>query len=155
MSLGFFLGTPTQLIPELLRFAYLSQDDILFDLGSGDGRVVIEAAGLLGCKAIGYEQDYDLFEIAKELMVRKRVESLVQIKHADANLAPVEKSTVVFLFQPPATVSRILPSLLDRIPQGGRIVTHEQSRIKCEPSPNLSQPLITHSAVTVAHLWTV
>jgi len=153
--MDFSLGTPHQLIPQLLEFAGLRPEDVLLDLGCGDGRVVVEAARRYGCKAVGYELDGNLCEIAMDLAARSKVEDLVQFHNVDAKSAPVEASTVVFLFLPPPMVCRTLPGLIDRLPSGSRIIAHELLRVKCDIPPVKSSPLIAHSALTVAHLWRV
>ena len=153
--MDFSLGTPHQLIPLLLEFAGLCKEDVLLDLGSGDGRVVIEAARRYGCKAVGYERDGNLCEIARDLAARRNVEHLVQIHHAGVESAPVETATVAFLFLPPQLVCRTLPQLIERLPTGSRIIAHELLRLTCETPPTTSSPLFADSALTVAHLWRV
>ncbi len=152
-SIGEFLGTPTDLIPELLAFANVNGSDVVYDLGCGDGRILIEAATRYGCRAVGYELDPSLCRIARDLASREQVNHLVTIHNADAMAAEIGGADVVFLFQPPDTVSRLVPELLKQLSPTGRIVAHEQSRVRCDPSPAASRPLFSPAALTVAHLW--
>ncbi len=152
-SIGEFLGTPADLIPELLAFASVNGSDVVYDLGCGDGRILTEAAKRYGCRAVGYELDPSLCRIARDLASQEQVSHLVTIHNADAMAAGIGGANVVFLFQPPDTVSRLVPELLKQLSPAGRIVAHEQSRIQCDPAPVASRPLFSEAALTVAHLW--
>jgi precorrin-6B methylase 2 len=121
-NFGEFLGTPRELVPALLEFADVSGNDVIYDLGCGDGRILVDAAKCYSCRAVGYEQDAALCELARNLAEREQVSALVDIRNRDAMSAPVDNATVVFLFLPPATVSRLLPLLLEALPPGSRII---------------------------------
>ena len=152
-SIGEFLGTPVDLVPQLLAFADLETTDVVYDLGCGDGRILVDAARRYGCRAVGYELDTSLCRIASNLASRQGVDHLVEIHNADAMAADLQRANVMILFQPPDTVSRLVPKLLQQLPPGGRIIAHEQSRIRCDPSPSETRPLFSTDALTVAHLW--
>ncbi len=152
-SIGEFLGTPVDLVPQLLAFADLKATDVVYDLGCGDGRILVEAARRYGCRAVGYELDKSLCRIASDLATRQGVDHLVEIHNVDAMAADVQRANVMFLFQPPETVARLVPKLLQQLPQGGRIIAHEQSRLECDPSASETRPLFSKDALTVAHLW--
>ncbi len=152
-NIGEFLGTPVELVPAILNFAEAARGDVIYDLGCGDGRILVEAANRYKCHAVGFEQDESLCQRAESLAAQRGVADLVRIHHADAMTAPVENADIVFLFQPPSTVARILPALLQRLPPGGRIVAHEQSALECTIKPHVSRPLFGESSLTVAHLW--
>lgn len=152
-NIGEFLGTPVELVPAILSFADAASGDVIYDLGCGDGRILIEAAKRYQCHAVGFEQDKSLCERAESLAAQRGVSDLVRIHHADAMDAPIEEADIVFLFQPQSTVARILPTLLQRLPPGGRIVAHEQSALECAIRPHESRPLFGDSSLTVAHLW--
>jgi ribosomal protein L11 methylase PrmA len=153
-NIGEFLGTPEELVPLLLEFADISGDDIVYDLGCGDGRILIEAAKRFGCRAVGYEYDESLCEIARTKAESQGVSHLVEIHCADATRVEIDDATVVLLFLPPSTVAQLVPRLLKALPQGGRVVAHEQSPVNADPGPAQSRPLFGTSALTVAHLWT-
>ncbi len=152
-DIGEFLGTPLELVSAILEFAGAAKRDVIYDLGCGDGRVLLEAARRYQCRTVGFEHEASLCERANSLAVQQGVSDLVNIHHADALSAPIEEADIVFLFQPPSTVARILPALLPRLPPGGRIVAHEQSALECTIPPSESRPLFGDSSLTVAHLW--
>ena len=153
LNIGEFLGTPVELVSAILKFADAAPSDVIYDLGCGDGRVLIEAANRYKCHAVGFEQDKYLCERAESLAAQSGVADRVRIHHADAMIAPIEKADIVFLFQPPSTVAKILPALLQRLPPGGRVVAHEQSALECTIKPHESRPLFGERSLTVAHLW--
>ncbi len=151
--LGPFMGTATELIPELLEFASVNENDVLMDLGCGDGRIAIAAAMQRGCRTIGYEQDPDLCDIATKRAHSSGVSDLVQIHLDDAIHAPIRDATVIFLFLPVETVTELVPTLLNKMRPGARIIAHEQNRLECTPPPDESRALIADTIVTVAHAW--
>lgn len=152
-NIGEFLGTPEELVPALLEFAGVCSDDVIYDLGCGDGRILISAARLYSCQAVGYEYDASLCQVARSRAAEQGVGDLVEIRHEDVMAASIDEASVVFLFQPPATVLRLLPGLLQRMPRGGRVIAHEQSQVITDLPPQKSQPLFGSSSLTVAHLW--
>ncbi|MEH6824420.1 MAG: class I SAM-dependent methyltransferase [Motiliproteus sp.] len=154
-SLGDLLSTPRSLLPQLLDFAGISGNDLLLDVGCGDGRVLIEAARLTGCRGIGFEMQPELCKIATSAVRRERLQDRIVIHHGDAWSAPLFDATVVFLFIPVQSLSSFLPQLLDRLPPGSRIVAHEQVPLDRSLKPDQSMPLIGEAAITVAHLWRV
>ena len=154
-SVGEFLGTPEELVPTLLDFAEVSSSDTVCDLGCGDGRILVEAAGSRSCKAIGYEFDESLCDVARDRAREQGVSDLVRIHADDVSHANLDEVSVVFLFLPPATVAGLLPSLLAKLPRGARVIAHEQSPLNVGIVPDKSSPLFASSAMTVAHAWIV
>ena len=151
-DLGPFLSTPTALIEPLLRFADLSSDDVLVDLGSGDGRIPIAAATVFGCRARGVETDAVLVTRARARVVEAGLVDRVDIICADLSGARLDDAGVVVAFLPVETVEKLLPSILDRLPGGARLVAHEQQRLRAVPA-DVCAPLISPSGISVAHRW--
>lgn len=148
-----WMGTPPSLMDALFRFADVGDDDVLLDLGSGDGRVVIEAARRFGITAIGVERDEALCRNAVDAAKAAGVADLVDIRCAEAATAPIESASVIFLFLPIEAVSELVPGLLTRMPAGGRIVAHEQAPVDFQRQPDISRPVFSDDAISVAHLW--
>lgn len=153
--LGPFLGTPIDLIDPLLEFANVTEKDMVFDLGCGDGRIIIESARLRGCRGVGIEQHIELVDIGKERAATAGLSNNVQFVHGDASVADLKNATVVFLFLPTTAIGELLPTILSQLKPGARIVAHEQVPIEFGIKPNRTKPIITNSAVTVAHIWEV
>jgi Methyltransferase domain len=151
-DLGPFLETPDALIEPLLRFAGLGKGDVLVDLGCGDGRIPITAAKIFGCRARGLETDTGLVARARAAAASAGVGDRVEILCADASEAPLDDAGVVVAFLPVATVEKLLPSILDRMPAGARLVVHEQNRLRAAPA-DARVPLFSTEGISVAHRW--
>lgn len=157
-SLGPFLSTPDSLLDPLFDLVDLQSDDVLVDLGAGDGRVVLEAARRRGCRAIGVERDPDLVDAARSQVGEvddPHVAERVGIVQGDARTNDLTDATVVFVFLPIDVVADILDDLLTRLAPGTRVLVHEQSRLPSTLMPDSSTLLLGADAVTVAHIWRV
>ena len=155
VDLGPFLGTPNALIMRLLEFAGVEQSGTLVDLGSGDGRVLIRAAKEIGCRCRGYETDKGLVEKSIQLCVENGVEDLVKVVPRDAHGAELSDASVVFLFLPVASMRTLVPELLNQMAPNSTLVVHEQEKLRIDPAPDQSLPLISQDGVTIAHKWVV
>lgn len=153
--LGPFLATPASLIDPLLDFAGVTSDDVVVDLGCGDGRLVIEAARRRDCRARGIEADAELVAAARQSVASSEVGDLVTIDHGDAATVALTGATVVFVFLPADVVATLVPTLLAGLDEGARIVVHEQHRLDVPVAAEHSAVLLGEGAVTVAHRWTV
>ncbi len=152
-DLGPFLQTPDGLIEPLLRFADLRSDELLIDLGCGDGRIPIAAAQRFGCRARGVEYDAHLVERAHRAIERSEVAEMVEVVLGDASTASLDEAGVVVAFLPVATLSTIVPEILTRLRPGARLVVHEQERLDVTPTADVQAALISAAGVTVAHRW--
>lgn len=152
-ALGPILSTPQSLLAPLLDFAGVTQSDHLFDLGCGDGRVVIAAAERHGCRATGIEQDERLVELAQTRLRQSSADpSLVTIIKGDAASVSLEKATVVFLFIPAEAVAGAAHQIRTRGFEG-RIISHEQRFVPGPIDPAESQVVVGTDALTIAHRW--
>lgn len=150
-----FLGTPDELLGPLLKLVELDKNDHLLDVGSGDGRIVIEAARTLGCQTIGIESDPLLCEIARKKAREAALEKQVTIHEGRFQKQNVQDASVVFLFLPSRSIPGLLEECLESSAPGSRIILHEQERIDFQSPPQRSQLLLGQSALTVAHFWVV
>ncbi len=156
--LGPFLGTPQTLIGPLLELAGATADDVVADLGCGDGRVVLEAAAAIGCRGIGVESNPELADEA-----RRRIgdggEAGERVTIIEGDATDVERyvnqATVFFVFVPADAAVELITRLLGAAKAGSRIVAHEQHRLLNEPPGAVTKPVIVDDAVTVGHCWTV
>lgn len=149
------LGTPQSLIGGLLDLARPGRNDVLVDLGCGDGRILAAAVERFGCRAIGVEANRTLVASA-----RRRIEDLgakaasrVEIRHGYAESAELTPATIVFLFLPVFLLRRLLPIIRSRVRPGTLIVAHEQSFLKGVPAPQSSNLVVSEDALTVASIW--
>jgi ubiquinone/menaquinone biosynthesis C-methylase UbiE len=122
-SLAPFVRTPMPVVHEMLDIAGVTKDDLVYDLGCGDGRIVIEAAKRHGARAVGIDFDMRRIEEARENARREGVEKLVEFRHQDFLQADFSDATVVTLFLLPQSNVRLKEKLAALKP-GTRIVSH-------------------------------
>jgi ribosomal protein L11 methylase PrmA len=118
-----YVGTPYDVISIMLEMARIGKDDLIYDLGSGDGRMVILAIQKYNCRGIGYEIDPVMVQASKANILRNRVEDRVQIVQADIFTVDLSEATVIMLYMLPETNKKLLPQL-DRMKPGSRIICH-------------------------------
>lgn len=158
-DLGILLGTPRGLVGPLLATADIGHQHRIVDLGCGDGRVLIEAAQLLGCHGVGYELDPGLADIARGEVKRAGVSDLVEIVTGDARSAEVGHADLVFAFLPAAAIGEILEPSLAAMRPGAIFLSHEQHRIPVARPPDRQHLVMatggdpSQGGLTVANLW--
>jgi precorrin-6B methylase 2 len=118
-----YVGTPYDVISILLQMAHVQKDDVLYDLGCGDGRVLVLAAQKYGCRGVGYEIDPERVNASIENVIRNRVEKLVKIAQADIFTLDLSEATVVHLYLLPEMNIKLLPQL-DKMKPGTRVICH-------------------------------
>ena len=125
-----FVPTPADVVAKMLELAAVTKDDVVYDLGSGDGRIVIAAAKAHGCRAVGVELDKELVATSRDRAKEAGVEKLVTFEHDDLFAADFSGASVVALYVLPRMSQQLLPKL-DKLKTGSRIVCH------CFPIPGI------------------
>lgn len=118
-----WLPTPDALVTRMLRAAKTTRDDIVYDLGAGDGRIPIAAAKEFGAKAVGIEYDRELAALARRNAKRAGVADRVTILQGDIFKEDFSGATVITLYLLPDLNQQLRPQLLALAP-GTRIVSH-------------------------------
>ena len=119
-----FVPTPPDVVDEMLRMANVSKKDIIYDLGSGDGRIVIAAAKKYGARGVGIDIDPERIREARENAEKEGVAHLVEFREEDLFTADISKATVVTLYLLERLNLRLRPRLLCALQPGTRIVSH-------------------------------
>lgn len=119
------IPTPPEAVDAALTLADVGQHDILYDLGSGDGRVVIRAAQQLGARGVGIEIDPERIQQATEQAQRVGVCDRVQFRQQNLFECDLREATVVFLYLLPHLNLRLHPRLLEQLKPGSRIVSRD------------------------------
>lgn len=149
-----FLVTPDALLDPLFAVAEIDDSDVFADVGCGDGRIVVAAVQQRGCRAIGIDQSAATAAAARRRVAEAELSDRIRIIHANAQDTDLSEATVALFFVPMAVATRLVPTVLQQLAPGGRIVLHEQSRLATTlPSPIDSTAIIASDAVTVAHRW--
>jgi predicted O-methyltransferase YrrM len=120
-----YLPTPQVVVEEMLKMAQVKGDDVLYDLGSGDGRIVITAAQKLGTRGVGVEMDPQRIQEANENAQKAGVGDRVQFLQQDLFQTDLSEATVVTLYLLPELNKKLRPRLLSQLKPGTRIVSHE------------------------------
>jgi hypothetical protein len=131
-SVARFEPSSAAIVEEMLRIAGVTRGDIVYDLGSGDGRIVI-AAARTGARAVGVDLDADLISESRRNAERENVEGLAQFVHDDLFRTDISKATVVMLYLSPSGNSRLRPRLLAELQPGARVVSHSHDMEDWKP----------------------
>lgn len=148
-----FVPTPPETVDEMLRQANLKKGDVLYDLGSGDGRIPLAAARKYGVRAVGIDIDPKLVAEANEAAKREGLESLVSFRHADMFAADVSEATVVTLYLSNTLNVMLRPKLLRELRPGTRIVSHDFRMGDWTPEKTIRVPW--KNLYRTVYLWTV
>lgn len=120
-----FVPTPQEVVEDMLRLANVKKGDVLYDLGSGDGRIPITAARLYGVRGVGIDIDPERIREAQDNARKNGVGSLVQFRQEDLFKADFREATVVTLYLLPDLNLKLRPRLLADLKPGTRIVSHQ------------------------------
>jgi SAM-dependent methyltransferase len=134
-----WVPTPDELISRMLGAAKVTKDDLVFDLGAGDGKIAIAAARDFGARAVGIEYKKEMAELARCNAQRAGVSGRVTIIHGDIFKEDFSKATVVTMYLLPELNLRLRPTILKMRP-GTRIVTNSFTMGDWEPDRVLSGP---------------
>jgi ribosomal protein L11 methylase PrmA len=118
-----YVGTAYDLVSRMLQMAEVKKGDLVYDLGCGDGRMLILAAQKYGCRGVGYEIDPERVRAARENVEKNRVENLVKIVQADIFTVNLSKADVFPLYLLPEMNRKLLPQF-NKVKRGARIVCH-------------------------------
>ncbi len=127
-----YVPTPTNVVDKMLEVAKVGKDDVLYDLGCGDGRIVATAAKKFGIKAKGFDVDPVRVKESRETVKKMGVEDLVTIEQKDIFEVDLSPATVVTLYLLPELNVRLIPQL-EKLKPGSRIVSHDFDMAGVEP----------------------
>ena len=120
-----FVPTPQEVVDEMLKIADVKQGDVLYDLGSGDGRIPITAAKRFGVRAVGIDIDPQRIAEANENARRNGVAGQVQFRNENLFTADFREATVVTLYLLPELNVKLRPRLWKELKPGTRVVSHQ------------------------------
>lgn len=136
-----YVPSPMEVVDRMLEFAQVDKNDIVYDIGSGDGRMVIQAARKYGARGVGLELSARLVETARTEAAKQGVEHLVEFRRGDALQADISEATVVTLYMLPSFNKRLRPVLEEQLRPGARIVAHDYPIEGWEPVKWEQMPL--------------
>ncbi|MBN2200262.1 MAG: class I SAM-dependent methyltransferase [Candidatus Aminicenantes bacterium] len=119
-----FVPTPMEVVDRMLELAGLEADDVLYDLGCGDGRIVITAARTYGCRGVGIDIDPARIRESKAGARRNGVRGLVEFREADAMKVDISRATVVTLYLLPESNALLRPKFESELEPGTLVISH-------------------------------
>jgi SAM-dependent methyltransferase len=119
-----FVRTPQRVVTRMLEVANVSEDDVVYDLGSGDGRIPITAAQTYGARGVGIEIKSGLVQKARQRAKMAGVADRVEFRQQDLFEADFSDATVVTLYLLPDVNTKLRPILFEQLEPGTRVVSH-------------------------------
>ena len=144
-----FVPTPQEVVEDMLRLANVQKGDVLYDLGSGDGRIPITAARKYGIKATGIDIDPERIREANQNASKAGVTDLVQFRQENLFTADFKDATVITLYLLPDLNVKLRPKLWNELKPGTRIVSHQFEMGAWKPEKRLE------SNGRTIYFWTV
>jgi cyclopropane fatty-acyl-phospholipid synthase-like methyltransferase len=145
-----YVPTPQNVVEAMLEFAHVTSADVVYDLGSGDGRIPITAALRYGARGVGIEIDTFHLREAYDNLKRAGVADRVRFENQDFFEVNISEATVVAVFLLPQVLLRLIPKFRRELRSGTRIVSHQYhmgDEWPADESQDLDGPMI--------YLWTV
>ena len=148
-----FAPSTDEAIGEMLTLAAVKPGELLYDLGCGDGRIVVTAAKLFGCRAVGFDIDPERVAEARRNLRINQVEHLARIEQRDIFTVDLSQADVVTIYLLPELNVRLIPQL-DRMKPGARIVSHDFDMAGIIPDRVVQVYLSRHHMYKTVFLWT-
>lgn len=129
-----FIASPPEVVRRMLELAEAGSGDVVYDLGSGDGRILIVAVEEFGVKrAVGVEAREDLVKTSQEEVRRRGLEGKITIIHGDMHKVPIGEADVVTLFLTTSANEKLRPKLERELKDGVRVVSHDYEILGWKP----------------------
>jgi SAM-dependent methyltransferase len=120
-----YVPTPQEVVDRMLELAEIRKEDLLYDLGSGDGRIVITAARRYGAKAVGFEIDRALVKNSRDRIREAGLEHLVEIREQDVRTVDLSPASVLTMYLSRAANLRLRSAITRQLKPGSRVVSHD------------------------------
>ena len=154
-----FITTPDSVVERMLELAGTRADDVVVDLGSGDGRIVIAAARRVGARGIGIELDGALVEASRRNAEAAQVAGRVRFVRGDVLTADLSQASVVTLYLLPGLIDRLRPRFMSELEPGTRIVAHAFGMAGWKPdraqTVRITEPHPGQGPESRLYLWVV
>ncbi|MCX5646499.1 MAG: methyltransferase domain-containing protein [Phycisphaerae bacterium] len=148
-----FVATPQDVVERMLKMARATRGDVVYDLGCGDGRIVVTAARRYGCRAVGYDLDPLRVQEARENAAKHRVSHLVTIEQEDVLHSNLQGASIVTLYLGPEINARLIPEL-KKLRPGSRIVSHDSPIGDLPPDKVVEMTSREDGRKHTIYLWT-
>jgi predicted RNA methylase len=154
-SLAPYAPSPPDVVDRMLALAQVTKTDVVYDLGSGDGRIPIAAAKTYGVRGVGLEIDPRLVAQARANARTAGVEHLVEFRIQDVMTADMSDATVVTLYLLSSSNEKLRPLLTKQLRPGARIVSHAFSMGRSWPADTIDRFVSAAGDEITLYLWKV
>ena len=149
-----YVPTPNDVVAKMLQLAKVSKKDVVYDLGCGDGRIVVTAASKFGCQGVGYDINPVRVKESLENIKKAGVGELVQIKQENIFEADLTPASVVTLYLLPRLNVQLIPQL-NKLKPGSRVVSHAYDMEGVTPDETITVKSKEDGANHLIYLWTI
>jgi len=146
-----FVPTPYKVVEKMLEMAEVKKSDLVYDLGCGDGRIVITAARKYGCQCIGYDIDPERIIESMANVKKYKVQKRVRIEQQDVFTLDLSKASVITLYLLESLNVKLIPQL-ERLKPGTRVVSHDFG-MRDIVTPDKTVTLTANGQQHTIHLW--
>jgi precorrin-6B methylase 2/LEA14-like dessication related protein len=148
-----YVATPQDVVDKMLELAEVKKDDLVYDLGCGDGRIVVTAAKRYGCRAVGFDIDPRRVNESLENVKKNNVGHLIEIEQKDIFTLDLSKADVITLFLLSRLNVKLIPQL-EKLKPGSRIVSHNFAMEGIKPDKVITMFSSEDQFEHTIYLWT-
>ncbi|OHB65508.1 MAG: hypothetical protein A2168_00965 [Planctomycetes bacterium RBG_13_50_24] len=148
-----YVPTPQEVVDKMLEMAEVKKDDLVYDLGCGDGRIVVTAAKKYGCRCVGYDINPKRIEESLENVEKNDVGNLVRIEQEDIFTLDLSEANVITLYLLPSLNVKLIPQL-EKLKPGSRIVSHDFDMRGVKPDKVVEINSDNEYSEHTIYLWT-
>jgi uncharacterized protein (TIGR03000 family) len=151
-----YVPTPDKVVAKMLEMAKVTKEDVVFDLGCGDGRIVVAAAAKFGARGVGVDLDPQRVKESLANVDKAKVGKLVEIRQGDAlRVADLDRATVITLYMLPEFMRKLKPIVLKECKPGTRIVSHDYVFPDWEPKQKVTLQASSRVVPHTLYMWVV
>jgi SAM-dependent methyltransferase len=148
-----YVPSPQPVVDEMLRICEVKKDDLLFDLGCGDGRIVITAAQRFGCRGVGIDLNPLRIKESKENATKAEVNSLVNFYEQDLFKTDFHEATVLTLYLLSSVNLKLRPKILSELRPGTRVVSHNYGMSEWQADKTTS--VVVNETTHTVYFWVI
>jgi precorrin-6B methylase 2/LEA14-like dessication related protein len=148
-----YVATPQDVVDKMLELAEVKKDDLVYDLGCGDGRIVVTAVKRYGCRAVGFDLDPRRVEESLQNVHKNNVGDLVTIEQKDIFTLDLSDADVITLFLLSSLNAKLIPQL-EKLKPGSRIVSHNFAMDAIKPDKVVTMFSNEDQFEHTVYLWT-
>ena len=149
-----YVPTPHDIVAKMLSLAAVKKSDVVYDLGCGDGRIVVTAAKKFGCRAAGFDIDPERIKEARANVKKNNVGDLVKIQQEDVFKLDLAPASVITLYLLPSLNVKLIPQL-EKLAPGARIVSHDFDMAGVTPDKKITIVSKEDNVEHTLYLWTI